>query len=138
MNRASALAAMKDLESKLARLEIHADGFTEVTVDGSKIEETTVYVSPGEHLVEGKIKKKTASARPRAEAHAPRQRAGGGDPGGDRALGDLHGAVRQPGRPPAGPGRPQDHAQDGASEDEARSSRKIAPLGRLSRSRAEI
>jgi len=67
-DRASALAAMKDLESKLARLEIHADGFTEVTVDGSKIEDTTVYVSPGEHLVEGKIKKKAATERPKAEA----------------------------------------------------------------------
>lgn len=69
-DRASALTAMKELEAKLARLEIHAEKFTDVTLDGVKVSEMTVYVSPGAHVVEGKIKDKTAQERLKAEAGA--------------------------------------------------------------------
>jgi hypothetical protein len=64
-DRNSAAAAMRDLEPKLARLEIHAPSFDSVTVDGTAIEENadSVYVTPGSHLVEGTSHGRTASEK---------------------------------------------------------------------------
>jgi tetratricopeptide (TPR) repeat protein len=69
-DRASALAAMKELEPRLGRLEIHAEGFDELTLDGAKVASSTVFVSPGVHVVEARKHGKLARERPRLEAGA--------------------------------------------------------------------
>src|SRR5581483_8297556 len=53
-DRAASIKSMKELEAKLGRLEVHADGFEGVTVDGAPLDGTRLYVSPGSHLVEAK------------------------------------------------------------------------------------
>jgi len=53
-DRASAIKSMKELEAKLGRLEVHAEGFDSVTVDAAPIDGTRLYVTPGSHLVEGR------------------------------------------------------------------------------------
>lgn len=65
-DRASAITSMKQLEGKLGRLEIHADGFDVVTVDGEPLEGSRLYVSPGTHVVEGKKGSKVARETPSA------------------------------------------------------------------------
>lgn len=58
-DRNSATAAMRELEPKLARLEIHASGFDDVKLDGVAVEgiddqgQATVFVTPGSHVLEG-------------------------------------------------------------------------------------
>lgn len=69
-DRASSIKAMKELEAKLGRLEIHADGFDAVTVDGVPLDGTRLYVSPGSHLVEAKKGDKVARDTPNATAGA--------------------------------------------------------------------
>jgi hypothetical protein len=53
-DRNTAHAALSELSSKLGRLEIHASGMTDITVDGAPAGDDTVWVSPGSHAVEGK------------------------------------------------------------------------------------
>lgn len=67
-DRASAIKSMKELESKLGRLEVHAEGFDSVTVDAAPLDGTRLYVTPGSHLVEGKKGTKTAKETPNAQA----------------------------------------------------------------------
>jgi hypothetical protein len=59
-DRNSATSALRDLETKLGRLEVHAADFTELKLDGAAIDledqdpsSVVVYVSPGSHVVEG-------------------------------------------------------------------------------------
>lgn len=69
-DRNSATAAMRDLEPRLARLEIHAASFDGVTVDGAPTEAldeqgtAIVYVTPGAHAVEGTAHGKKARETP--------------------------------------------------------------------------
>ncbi|HEX7601242.1 MAG TPA: hypothetical protein VF316_06535 [Polyangiaceae bacterium] len=73
-DRNSATAAMRDLEPRLARLEIHAASFELVTVDGAPIEElddqgtAIVYVTPGAHAVEGTAHGNKAREKPDVQA----------------------------------------------------------------------
>lgn len=67
-DRASAIASMKRLEPKVGRLEVHAEGFDSVTVDGEPLEGMRVYTSPGTHIVEGKKGPKVARETPSAAA----------------------------------------------------------------------
>jgi tetratricopeptide (TPR) repeat protein len=73
-DRNSATGAMRDLEPRLARLEIHAASFESVTVDGAPIEElddqgtAVVYVTPGAHAVEGTAHGKKAREKPDVQA----------------------------------------------------------------------
>lgn len=53
-DRNNAIRGLKELESKVGRIEVHATGVTEVTVDGEPFEGEGVYVAPGTHVVEGK------------------------------------------------------------------------------------
>jgi tetratricopeptide (TPR) repeat protein len=55
-DRNNAQKALNELSNKLARLEIHASDVTDVKVDGNQITATSVFVTPGEHLVEGQTK----------------------------------------------------------------------------------
>lgn len=58
-DRNSATAAMRELEPKLARLEIHAMSFDDVKLDSNPVEDlddqgqATVFVTPGAHVLEG-------------------------------------------------------------------------------------
>ena len=72
-DRNSATSSLRDLETKLGRLEIHAAELTDLKLDGAAIDledqepsSLTVYVSPGSHVVEGqhggKPVQQTASA----------------------------------------------------------------------------
>ena len=69
-DRNSATAAMRDLEPRLARLEIHAASFESVTVDGAPVEDVddhgtaVVYVTPGAHAVEGTAHGQKAHEKP--------------------------------------------------------------------------
>jgi hypothetical protein len=65
-DRASAISSMKQLDGKLGRLEVHAEGFDSVTVDGEPLEGARVYVSPGTHVVEGRKGSKSARETPSA------------------------------------------------------------------------
>jgi len=73
-DRNSATAAMRDLEPRLARLEIHAASFESVTVDGAPLEglddqgTAVVYVTPGAHAVEGTAHGLKARERPDVQA----------------------------------------------------------------------
>jgi hypothetical protein len=54
-DRPSALAAQKQLASKLGRIEIHAeDGVEDVRVDGVPVESPVLYVVPGVHALRGR------------------------------------------------------------------------------------
>jgi predicted nucleic acid-binding protein len=67
-DRAAAIKSMKELEAKLGRLEIHAEGFDSVTVDGQPLAGTRLYVTPGSHLVEARAGAKVARETPTAVA----------------------------------------------------------------------
>jgi len=76
-DRNSATSALRDLETKLARLEIHAADFSDLKVDGSPIElddqqasSLVIYVTPGTHLVEGVHAGSPARQEPTASAGA--------------------------------------------------------------------
>ena len=69
-DRNSAIAALKKLSGKLARLEIHAAGMQELQVDGEPVQDEVVYVSPGTHLIEAKSGDRTVRQQQRAEAGA--------------------------------------------------------------------
>jgi hypothetical protein len=53
-DRNTAHIALAELTPKLGRLELHVAGLTDIAVDGAVTGESTVYVSPGSHLVEAK------------------------------------------------------------------------------------
>jgi hypothetical protein len=74
-DRNSATSAMRDLEGRVARLEVHADGFSDLKVDGVAIDlddqnarSFVVYVTPGTHVVEGAQAGKVVSEHPTAGA----------------------------------------------------------------------
>ncbi len=74
-DRNSATRSLRDLEAKLAKLEVHAAGFTELKVDGTAIvvedqnpSSLVVYVTPGSHLIEGQHEGKAAQEHPVAMA----------------------------------------------------------------------
>jgi len=52
-DRNNAQKALNELSNKLARLEIHASDVTDVKVDGNPITASSVFVTPGEHVVQG-------------------------------------------------------------------------------------
>ena len=54
-DRNSAQRALNDLSSRLARLEIHAaEGVAAIRVDGEPVVASSVFVTPGAHVVEGR------------------------------------------------------------------------------------
>jgi hypothetical protein len=53
-DRNSAQRLLRALSNRLARLEIHATDVTDVRVDDSPVDASSVYVTPGAHVVEGK------------------------------------------------------------------------------------
>ncbi|MBI5537360.1 MAG: hypothetical protein HY898_31850 [Deltaproteobacteria bacterium] len=69
-DRNSASSALQKISTKLARLEIHATGIDQITVDGQPIESTSVFVTPGTHLIEGRAGDRTVRQSQPAEAGA--------------------------------------------------------------------
>lgn len=53
-DRNSATDALRKLAPELGRLEIHASDVTDVRVDNEPIEGTSLYVTPGTHLIQGR------------------------------------------------------------------------------------
>jgi tetratricopeptide (TPR) repeat protein len=53
-DRNSAQRAVNDLSNRLARLEIHATDVASLKIDGEPLEATSIYVTPGAHVVEGR------------------------------------------------------------------------------------
>jgi tetratricopeptide (TPR) repeat protein len=53
-DRNRAIVALKEVQAKLGRIDVHATDVGEVTVDGEPFEGEGVYVVPGAHVVEGK------------------------------------------------------------------------------------
>lgn len=53
-DRNSATEGLKQLAAQLARLEIHAPDMTDVRVDDQPIEDLTIYVTPGAHVISAK------------------------------------------------------------------------------------
>lgn len=63
-DRNNAQKALNELSNKLARLEIHASDVTDVKVDGTPITATSLFVTPGEHVVEGQTKNGSTVRQP--------------------------------------------------------------------------
>ena len=55
-DRNSAQRAMNELANRLARLEIHATDVTAVQVDGQPTDASSLFVTPGAHVVEGRTR----------------------------------------------------------------------------------
>ena len=53
-DRNSAQRALDELSGKLGKLEIHAEGATEITVDDAAVGDAATYVTPGAHVIKGK------------------------------------------------------------------------------------
>ncbi|MDB4996470.1 MAG: hypothetical protein JWM74_3902 [Myxococcaceae bacterium] len=54
-DRDAATAALRAISTRVVKLEIHpAEGVTNVTVDGKPLEGETIYVTPGDHTIDGK------------------------------------------------------------------------------------
>jgi hypothetical protein len=54
-DRDAATAALRAISARVVKLEIHpAEGVTNVTVDGKPVEGETIYVTPGDHTIDGK------------------------------------------------------------------------------------
>jgi hypothetical protein len=54
-DRDAATAALRAISARVVRLEIHpAEGVTGITVDGKPVEGETIYVTPGDHAIDGK------------------------------------------------------------------------------------
>jgi hypothetical protein len=53
-DRDRALEALKELQPRIGRIDVHATDVSEVTVDGDRVDGDAVYVVPGAHVVEGK------------------------------------------------------------------------------------
>jgi hypothetical protein len=54
-DRDRAIADLRALEPLLGRLQIVAPGATEIAVDGAAVDDPTVWVTPGAHLVSGRV-----------------------------------------------------------------------------------
>ncbi len=74
-DRNNATSALRDLEGRVAKLEVHASDLTDLKVDGAAFDvgdqsnaSFVVYVTPGTHVIEGKHGDKTAEERPVATA----------------------------------------------------------------------
>ncbi len=74
-DRNSATTALRDLDGKLARLEVHAADFSDLKVDGAAVDlgdqtpgSLVIYVSPGSHVVEGMHAGASARQEPTASA----------------------------------------------------------------------
>jgi hypothetical protein len=74
-DRNNATSALRDLEGRVAKLEVHASDLTDLKVDGAAFDvgdqsnaSFIVYVTPGTHVIEGKHGDKTAEERPVATA----------------------------------------------------------------------
>lgn len=53
-DRNSATDSLRELSAELARLEIHAVDVTELRVDAEALEDPSVYVTPGTHVIQGR------------------------------------------------------------------------------------
>lgn len=53
-DRNSATADLREISARLARIDVVAPDFQDLRVDGQPLEAGSVYVNPGEHVVEGK------------------------------------------------------------------------------------
>jgi hypothetical protein len=53
-DRNRAIVALKEVQAKLGRIDVHATDVSEVKVDGEPFEGEGVYVIPGAHVVEGR------------------------------------------------------------------------------------
>jgi hypothetical protein len=69
-DRNSASSALQKLATKLARLEIHATGLDEIKVDSEPVISTSVYVTPGSHIIEARSGDRTVRQSQPAEAGA--------------------------------------------------------------------
>jgi hypothetical protein len=58
-DRNHALAALKELSAKLGQLSVTATDVKDVHVDGKPLEDPSVYVLPGEHIIEGRYGEST-------------------------------------------------------------------------------
>jgi hypothetical protein len=54
-DRNSATTALKDLAARIARIDVVAPDFQELRVDGAELDGTSIYVTPGDHVVAGVI-----------------------------------------------------------------------------------
>lgn len=63
-DRNSAQRLLRALSNRLARLEVHATDVTDVRVDGAPVDGPSVYVTPGEHVIEGKTSDGTVVRQP--------------------------------------------------------------------------
>ena len=70
-DRNNATSALRDIEARVAKLEVHANELTDLKVDGAAFDvgdqsasSFVVYVTPGTHVIEGKHGDKTAEERP--------------------------------------------------------------------------
>lgn len=71
-DRNHATAALKEVQAKLGRIDVHATGVGEVKVDGEPFEGEGVYVVPGAHVVEG-----LTTSEPREPVRFPQSVAAG-------------------------------------------------------------
>jgi tetratricopeptide (TPR) repeat protein len=69
-DRNSATEALSELKGQLARLEIHAPDLEDVRVDGEAVEGLSVYVTPGEHVIEARKGDRTVRQRQTVAAGA--------------------------------------------------------------------
>jgi hypothetical protein len=91
-DRNSALAAQREISPKVARLEVQSsDEIGSITVDAQPLEGKTIYVTPGSHVVEGKLTK----APDEGEAVRVTQVVAGGD--------SVSVALARPAPPPPAP-----------------------------------
>jgi len=67
-DRNRATTFLKQAGEKLGRLLLHAEGLTDLRVDKKPVEEGTIYVDPGEHLVEAHAGEATVSENARLVA----------------------------------------------------------------------
>jgi tetratricopeptide (TPR) repeat protein len=68
-DRNRAIASLKKLAAKLGKLDVHAaQGVDHVTVDDEPIEGDSVYVSPGAHVVQGRVGDRVVREQPKVAA----------------------------------------------------------------------
>jgi hypothetical protein len=67
-DRNSANAALKDLSTKVARIDVVATDFQDLRVDGQPVDGTSVYVNPGAHVVEAQVAGSPARQTPTVQA----------------------------------------------------------------------
>jgi hypothetical protein len=68
-DRNRAMSAVTELTPQLGKLEVHAaEGFEEVRLDGQPVEDKPVFVTPGDHLIEGRFEGKLVREKKTIEA----------------------------------------------------------------------